>query len=116
MLALATTIFVKGIFMKTKLISLLTCLAVNSYAVNTIISLPSSELSGFTVIRAEIATTTGIKSAEQNCNNVSYCNLTLPGLSLTPGMLMLQIMVKKLVVHQLKSLRILLAMKFIIFP
>ncbi len=86
MLALATTIFVKGIFMKTKLISLLTCLAVNSYAVNTIISLPSSELSGFTVIRAEIATTTGIKSAEQNCNNVSYCNLTLSGLSLTPGM------------------------------
>ncbi|AUR52596.1 hypothetical protein [Aquella oligotrophica] len=72
--------------MKTKLISLLTCLAVNSYAVNTIISLPSSELSGFTVIRAEIATTAGIKSAEQNCNNVSYCNLTLPGLSLTPGM------------------------------
>ena len=81
----------KRVFMKTKLISLLTCLALNSYAANTIISLPSSQLDHYTVIRAEVATVSGIKFATQNCANVLYCNITMPGVSLNPGVYQINI-------------------------
>lgn len=71
--------------MKAKLISLLTCLALNGYAANTIISVPSTQLNNYTVIRAEIPTISGIKSATQNCANLSYCDITMAGVSLAPG-------------------------------
>lgn len=73
--------------MKLKLIALSTAFAANCYAANIIINVPVSNLSGYTVIKAEISDSnnTNPVSAVRNCSRATICSITINS-SLTPGL------------------------------
>lgn len=69
-----------------KKIAFMSLIAANSYAADTIISISTSDLGGYSVIRAEIDDNGIKKTAVQSCSNSEYCNITLKNVSVNPGL------------------------------